>query len=90
MTDQYIVIVSRPWMNETGHGWNHASDLVRFDERQHAIVHGYQLDVSDDFNIGTLRGGRLTAVGWMWDDFGPDDAGISEISAALGLKAGES
>jgi hypothetical protein len=61
---QYIVIISRPWMNETGHGWNHTTDGQRFDTRDAAIAHGFTLDVSDDFNIGTEDGKT-----WLGGDF---------------------
>jgi hypothetical protein len=83
---QFIVVISRAWMNETGHGFNHSSDMKRFDDRTYAIAHGYALDDSDDFNVATLLGDTLVAVGWMWDDFPTEDAELPDIAAALDLK----
>ena len=82
----YIVIVARAWMNETGHGFNYTSDLKRYHDRSEAIGHGFTLTDSDDFNIGTLDGDRLIAVGWMCKDFAPEDSALGATARQLGLK----
>ena len=83
---EYIVIVSRAWMNETGFGFNHYTDGERFAERADAIRHGFTLNESDDFNVGTVENGRLVAYGWMREDF-DDDESLSVIERQLCLKA---
>ena len=86
MTAAYIVIQARAWMNERGYGFDYTSDLERFDDRSDAISHGFTLTDSDDFNIGTLDGDRLVAVGWMCKDFAPEDSALGAAARQLGLK----
>jgi hypothetical protein len=40
-------------------------DGERFGDRADAIRHGYKIRGSDDFNIGTLKDGKLTKFGFM-------------------------
>jgi hypothetical protein len=83
---EYIVIIARAWMRESGgYGVDYTSDLRRFTRRPDAIAHGFTLGESDDFNIGTVHGSRLVAVGWMCDDFDPDDADLPDHARQLGL-----
>lgn len=84
MTREYIVIECRAWLNETGAGFHYTSDMERHDDRSMAISHGFTVAESDDFNIGTLEGGRLVAFGWMCRDFEDDD--LTEVARQLGLK----
>ena len=81
----YIVIVARAWMNERAYGFNYSSDLKQFTQRRAAIRHGFKLCESDDFNIGTIQGGRLVATGWMDEDFPPEDDDLEAQAEQLGL-----
>ena len=83
--EEYIVIIARAWMNEHGHGFDYYSDLRRFHDRGQAIAHGFSLDESDDFNVGTVRGNRLVGVGWMGDDFAAEDSDLPDHARQLGL-----
>ncbi len=88
---EYIVIVQQAWMNDSGWGVNFNSDMVRFERRADAIKHGFAAEEHDDFNIGTLRNGRLVAFAWMDKDFGVVDGephggyDLAAIARELGL-----
>jgi hypothetical protein len=74
-------------MNEHGHGINYHSDMVRWSTRRHAITSGWmETDGTDDFNVATLRNGRLSAFGWMEKDFAPEDTELDEIGRQLAIE----
>lgn len=90
---EYIVVLQRAWMNDSGHGVNYSSDLARFPNRAAAIRHGFGSGESDDFNIATVKGGAIVAFGWMDKDFGDDEDGephggydLVEIARAIYLR----
>lgn len=85
---EYVVVHQRAWMNEHGYGINYLSDLVRWSSRRQAIVYGFSQADSDDFNVATLRGGKLVAFGWMDKDFAPEDTELYEIARQLSLSVG--
>lgn len=70
---EYIVLHIRVWANETGHGCNYSSDLVRYPTRETAISAGFEEAESDDFRLGILDDGQLVGTAWMDKDFAPDD-----------------
>ena len=51
----------------------HTSLGRTFTDRQEAIDWGIAELDHDDFRIATLVDGKLAAIGWGIDDFGPDD-----------------
>lgn len=90
----FIVICQRAWMNEYGSGVNFLWDQIQFGSRHLALTHGYRMTGTDDFNIGTLRDGRLVAFGWGEKDFGLDRGDeephggydLVEIAQHIGVK----
>jgi len=67
----YITIAQRIEGNEqTGFGTYFYSDLRHFVSRQGAQRYGLRQYDSDDFNIGTVEGGKLVAFGGADWDFG--------------------
>lgn len=71
MTRQQYVVITQQVEGSARLGFSTAcySDLKLFDDRDRAIRHGFTLGRSDDFNVGTVQGGRMVAFGWMDQDF---------------------
>lgn len=82
---QYIVLCGHAWMNDQGSGITYDWDRRTFSTRQDAIDHGFTLNRSDDFNIGTVVGGKLTAIGWMDKDHDTPAGKLAEIVRELYL-----
>lgn len=73
---RYVVITQQVEGNtESGFDTYYYSDLKLFDDRKQAISHGFKMGRSDDFNVATIKGGRLVAFGWMERDFIEDRRG---------------
>lgn len=83
----YIVLCGQAWMNEHGSGINYDWDRRTFGTRRAAIDHGFTLGRSDDFNIGTVVGGKLAAIGWMEKDHDTAADRLAEISKELYIEA---
>lgn len=60
-------------------------DGKRFDYRESAIRHGFELGRSDDFNIGVLRDGKLVSVDWMHKTVDAAPELMAEISKDIGV-----
>ncbi|HHW4178063.1 TPA: hypothetical protein ACUVA9_002077 [Yersinia enterocolitica] len=83
---KYIVILQRAWCNDSGSGINYHSDLVEFDKRDKAIKHGFELQDSDDFNIGVLTNGALTSFDWMAKPLAETKASLAKIASGIGIE----
>lgn len=86
MADRYLVVVTQIVGNPSDWSHSYTSDLKLFDDRQAAIDHGWKLLDHDDFNIATVRDGRIVAFGFEMKDFAPEDTDdLGEIERQLGL-----
>lgn len=87
MAEHFLVIQQQIIGSPASWGYSRWTDYELFDDRQAAIDHGWKLFDHDDFNIGTVRDGRLVAFGWGMDkDFPPEDSDDpAVIDAALNL-----
>jgi len=79
--DQYIVLCGQI----VGGGHRafetvYSYDGKRFDDRQDAILHGLEIRGSDDFNIATVRDGRIARIGWMDEDHDVDPDEIADLN----------
>lgn len=83
---KYIVILQRAWCNDSGSGINYHSDLVEFDKRDKAIKHGFELQDSDDFNIGVLTNGVLTSFDWMAKPLAETKDSLARIASVIGIE----
>lgn len=83
---KYIVILQRAWCNDSGSGINYHSDLVGFDKRDKAIKHGFELQDSDDFNIGVLTNGALTSFDWMAKPLAETKDSLARIASGIGIE----
>ncbi|HDL7635224.1 TPA: Lar family restriction alleviation protein [Yersinia enterocolitica] len=83
---KYIVILQRAWCNDSGSGINYHSDLVEFDKRDKAIKHGFELQDSDDFNIGVLTNGVLTSFDWMAKPLAETKDSLARIASGIGIE----
>ncbi|EON3359669.1 hypothetical protein ACNHFS_004719, partial [Yersinia enterocolitica] len=81
---KYIVILQRAWCNDSGSGINYHSDLIEFDKRDKAIKHGFELQDSDDFNIGVLTNGVLTSFDWMAKPLAETKDSLARIASGIG------
>lgn len=86
MPHKYIVLCGQvvgspglPYTTEYGF------DGKRFDDRQEAIGHGFDIRGSDDFNIGVLKAGKLVSMDWMDEAIDTDPAVLATIAAKAGL-----
>jgi hypothetical protein len=62
----YIVISSQAYCSPNGpSGISYHWDGDRFEQRQHAVEHGFAAQGSDDFNIGVVDGDELVDLLWM-------------------------
>lgn len=60
MKTQFVVITQQVEGDpESGYATYCYSDLKLFDDRKRAIRHGFRVRESDDFNLGTVKDGRL-------------------------------
>ncbi|HDL7020368.1 TPA: antitoxin [Yersinia enterocolitica] len=82
----YIVILQRAWCNDSGSGINYHSDLVKFDKRDKAIKYGFELQDSDDFNIGVLTNGVLTSFDWMAKPLAENKDSLARIASGIGIE----
>lgn len=97
MTDlatRYLIVCQKLWLNDTGSGVDYIADDRDFTDRRAAIRWATDEHGHDDFNIATVRDGRLVAFGSGMDDFGPDEDGqphyghdLAEIGRQIGVKA---
>lgn len=81
---EFIVIHCEAWMNAHGHGFNYYAPSGRR-HRLHvaAVREGLRTRGSDDFQIGRLDRGRLTALMWM-DEVVDDEPGVlAEVAAQV-------
>lgn len=83
---KYIVILQRAWCNDSGSGINYHSDLIAFDKRDKAIKYGFELQDSDDFNIGVLTNGVLTSFDWMAKPLAETKDSLARIANRIGLE----
>lgn len=83
---KYIVILQRAWCNDSGSGINYHSDLVEFDKRDKAIKYGFELQDSDDFNIGVLTNGVLTSFDWMAKPLAETKDSLARIASGIGIE----
>ncbi len=82
---EFIVICASAWANAGGYGISYSWDGQRFNNRDDAIKHGWELRGSDDFNIGQTYGDDLIWFGWMDRRHHEDDDTMREIAEAVGL-----
>jgi hypothetical protein len=64
--------------------WRPLADGATFRTRQAAISAGIEDCGSDDFNVATLDGRTLIALGWMDEDF-TDPGNLTEPADQLGF-----
>ncbi|MGH1595433.1 hypothetical protein ACRBEJ_15710 [Yersinia proxima] len=83
---KYIVILQRAWCNDSGSGINYHSDLIEFDKRDKAIKYGFELQDSDDFNIGVLTNGALTSFDWMAKPLAETKDSLARIASVIGIE----
>ncbi|EOD4114474.1 hypothetical protein ACVT81_000541 [Yersinia enterocolitica] len=83
---KYIVILQRAWCNDSSSGINYHSDLVEFDKRDKAIKYGFELQDSDDFNIGVLTNGVLTSFDWMAKPIAETKDSLAKIANGIGIE----
>ncbi|MFV8801756.1 hypothetical protein ACNSPD_21615 [Yersinia enterocolitica] len=83
---KYIVILQRAWCNDSGSGINYHSDLIEFDKRDKAIKYGFELQDSDDFNIGVLTNGVLTSFDWMAKPLAETKDSLARIASGIGME----
>ncbi|MHA3496367.1 hypothetical protein [Yersinia enterocolitica] len=83
---KYIVILQRAWCNDSGSGINYHSDLIAFDKRDKAIKYGFELQDSDDFNIGVLTNGVLTSFDWMAKPLAETKDSLARIANRIGIE----
>lgn len=62
---KFIVIQQHAWSNDHGYGIGYSSDLEKFDSREKAISHGFEVVGFDDFNIGVIDDEQLMSLDWM-------------------------
>jgi hypothetical protein len=84
MQKQFIVICAQivgggPFQTE------YSFDGKRFDYRESAIRHGFELGRSDDFNIGVLKNGALVSLDWMFGIIDQDPDFMARISKEIFL-----
>jgi hypothetical protein len=83
---RYLVVATRIVGNPADWSHSYSSDLELFDDRQAAIDHGIEDLGHDDFNIATIRGGRIVAFGFDMEDFAAGDCDdLTEIERQLCL-----
>jgi hypothetical protein len=78
--DEWIVICPQAIVGPNtplyiSYEWDHQ----RLKSREAAIKHGFAIRGSDDFNVASLRGNRLTGFYWMHEDMN-DPEGMREIA----------
>lgn len=82
-TGWFAAAGSRVGNPEAGYETVYSWDGLTFPTQQLAIDHGFTLDRSDDFNVGSLVDGRLAWWGWMHDQHPPEDR--ASVAKALCL-----
>lgn len=82
---EFIVIIGSAWCNESGFGISWSFDGARFNNRNDAIKHGWELRGSDDFNIGQTYGDDLIWFGWMDQRSDEDEQTMVDIATDIGL-----
>lgn len=89
---QYLVIVQKLWLNESGQGVAYTAYGEPAADRERAFDAAVDHLGHDDLNIATIQGGRVVAFGDRSDDFGPDEDGaphyghnLGEIALQIGL-----
>ena len=82
---EFIVICQSAWMNESGFGFHYGWDGERFNNRNDAIKHGWELRGSDDFNIAQTYGDDLIWFGWMDQRIDEEEDTMREIAESAGL-----
>ncbi|HDS3404983.1 TPA: antitoxin [Citrobacter freundii] len=91
MMQKFIIIQQHAWSNDHGYGIGYSSDLEKFDSREKAISHGFEVAGCDDFNIGVIDDERLMSLDWMEKPVGNGKVVSVEklqiISDAIGLEA---
>lgn len=85
-TTKYIVIQCAAWCNATGSGLTYSSDLEEFEKRDKAIKHGWEIQESDDFNIGVVTNGKLVSLDWMAKSLNESEESLAEIAEQIGLE----
>jgi hypothetical protein len=77
--ESWIVICQQLVGNPTdGYGISYEWDGERFATKVAAIKHGWEIRESDDFNVCSLKGNKLTGFYWMEKDM-DDPEGMAEI-----------
>jgi hypothetical protein len=75
MMDEWIVMCQQAIVGpDTPFYISYEWDGARFKSRESAIKHGFAIRESDDFNVASLRGNRLTGFYWMNEDMNDPDA----------------
>jgi hypothetical protein len=82
---EFIVICQSAWCNESGIGIHYGWNGERFNNRNDAIKHGWEVRGSDDFNIAQTYGDDLIWFGWMDQRIDEDEDTMREIAEAVGL-----
>lgn len=82
MGKEYIVITQYivgdgPYHN--AYRW----DFEYFGTREEAVTHGFKTLKTDDFNIGTMDGESLIALGWLEEDYPEEN--LAQIQGDIGL-----
>jgi hypothetical protein len=86
MPETYAVIIGSVVGNDRdGFRVTHHWDGLRYPTKALAVKHGFKLGVSDDFNIGAVRDGKLVSLWWMDKQINEDAATLAEIGQECGL-----
>lgn len=92
-TTHLLIVCQKLWLNESGSGVDYIADGREFADRSEAIRWACDEHGHDDFNIATVREGRLVAFGYGMEDFpadGDEPHGghdLAEIARQIGVKA---
>jgi hypothetical protein len=85
ITQHIITVPDRTSSDGVGFDTVYSWDGQRFPDRGVAVEHGFEVAMSDDFNVAVLDDGRLTWFGWM--DQQLPDYPLREIAEKIGVKA---
>lgn len=82
---EFIVICASAWVNENGFGIAYSWDGERFNNRNDAIRHGWEVRGSDDFNLAQTYGDDLIWFGWMDERIDEDEDTMRDIADQIGM-----
>jgi hypothetical protein len=86
VTTEYITLAASVTGNpERGYRIEHYWDGKRFSTKAEAVSNGFELDRSDDFNVGIVSGHGLLSVWWMDEQIDEPPETLAAIAKEIGL-----